>query len=182
LVYFSNYDTDALLQFTLPEYYQGIRLKKKEYSKWGASMSEYLNNQNGATISFAVLTDYAVFSSVPPGSVVPQLCTLHEDVYSVDYTMYFRKGSPLLGSFNNIIRRIMESGLILKSTNDFKASFKYVNWFTNLKLSSQISENDHGYTVFSLYHLKVGFWVTVMGYVMSCIIFVVELLYFKLFS
>jgi hypothetical protein len=171
-----------LLHYTLPEYHQGIPLKKKEYSTWDASMSEYLNNQNGATISFAVVTEYAVFSSVPVGSVGPQLCTLHEDIYSLDYTMYFRKGSPLLGRFNNVIRRIMETGLILKSTNDFKTSFKYVNWFTNLKFPPQMNKNDHDYTVFSLYHLKVVFSVPVMGYVMSCIIFVVELLYFKLFN
>jgi hypothetical protein len=182
LVYFSNYDIDLLLQFTLPEYHQGIPLKKKEYSTWDASMSEYLNNQNGVTVSFAVSTDYAVFSSVPVGSVGPQLCTLDEDIYSLDYTMYFRKGSPLLGSFNNIIRRIMESGLILKSMNDFKASFKYVNLSTNLKFPFQVSKNDDAYTEFSLYHLKVVFCVLTMGYVTSCIIFVCELLYYKVFN
>jgi hypothetical protein len=182
LVYFRNYDMDSLLNFTLPEYHKGIHLKKKECSNWEASMSEYLSTQNGATVSFGVLTEYAVLSSVPPGSKGPQLCTLLEDIYSLDYTMYFRKGSPLLGSFNSIIRRIMETGLILKSMNDFKANFKYVNLSTNLKFLYQVSINDDAYTVFSLYHLNVLFWVLAMGYVTSCAIFMGELLYFKVFN
>jgi hypothetical protein len=180
LVYLSSYDTDSLLELALPEYHQGIHLKKKECSNWEASMSEYLNSEDGAAVGFGVLMEYAVLSSVPDGSLGPQFCTLREEIFSLDYTMYFRKGSPLLGSFNNIIRRLMESGLIVKSTNDFKASFKYVDWFTNLKFPYQVSKNDNDYTVFSLYHLKIVFCVPLLGYVTSCIIFVGELLHFKL--
>jgi hypothetical protein len=182
LVYLRNYNMDSLLKFTLPDYHEGIRLRRKDCTNWDACMTEYLHSQNGATVSFGVITEYAVLSSVPPGSEAPQLCTLREDIFVIDYTMYFQKGSPLLGRFNVIIRRIMETGLILKSTEDFKASFKYTNWSLNLELHNWVGRDDHGYTVFSLYHLKVIFWVLVMGYITSCVIFVGELLYCNLFN
>jgi hypothetical protein len=183
LVYVSNKEMNLFLQYTLSDFYQGIRLrKKKELSDWDASMTEYLDSQNGATVSFSALTEYAILSSVPSGSEAPQLCTLREDIYEIDLTMYFKKGSPLLGRFNVIIRRLIETGLILKSTKDFKASFKYTNWSPNLKLPNRVGRDDHGYIVFSLYHLKVIFWVPVMGYVMSCVIFAGELLYCHLFK
>jgi hypothetical protein len=182
LLYVSNNGIDTFLQYTLPDFYQGIRLKKKDCNDWDASMTEYLHSQNSATVGFSALTEYAVLSSVPPGSEAPQLCTLCEDIFVIDYTMYFQKGSPLLGRFNVIIRRTMETGLILKSRNDFKARFKYTNWSPNLKLPNPVGRDDHGYTVFSLYHLKLIFWVPVMGYVTSCVIFVGEFLYYNLFN
>jgi hypothetical protein len=182
LVYFRNDDVDMLLEFTVPDYHKGIRLEKKECGNWGASMTEYLNSQNGATVSFGVFTEYAVLSSVPAGSEEPQLCTLREDIFTLDYSMYFRKGSPLLDTFNNVIRRIMETGLTLKSTNDFKASYRYINWSSNLKLPYQVRKTNDVYTVFSLYHLQIIFLVLAMGCVLSCVIFVGEVLYCKLFK
>jgi hypothetical protein len=182
LVYFRNDDMDTLMQFTVPDYHKGIRLKKKECGNWGASMTEYLKSHQGATVSFGVFTEYAVTSLVPAGSEEPQLCTLRENIYTLDYTMYFRKGSPLLGTFNNVIRRIMETGLVLKSMNDFKTSFRYMNWSSNLKLPYQIKKANNDYTVFSLYHLKLTFCVLALGCVMSCAIFVGELLCCKVFK
>jgi hypothetical protein len=182
LIYLRNDAMDTLMQFTVPDYYKEIRLKKKECGNWGASMTEYLNSQHGATVSFGVFTEYAILSSVPAGSEEPQLCTLRENIFTLDYTMYFRKGSPLLGTFNNVIRRITETGLILKSTNDFKANFRYINWSSNLTLPYQVRKTNNGYTVFSLYHLKIIFNVLAVGCVMSCVLFVGELLYCKVFN
>ncbi|XP_033611291.1 uncharacterized protein LOC117283077 [Cryptotermes secundus] len=182
LVYFRNDEMDTLVQFTVPDYHSGIRLQKEECGNWSACMTEYLNSQRGAAVSFGVFTEYAVLLSVPAGSEEPQLCTLREDIYRLDYTMYFRKGSPLLGPFNKVIRRIMESGLILKSTNDFKETFRYINWSSGLKLPNLITKTDDGYTVFSLYHLTIIFRVLALGCVMSCVVFVGELLYCKVFK
>lgn len=182
LLYFRNEDMDSLMEFTVPDYHKEIRLKKKECGHWGECMTEYLNSQHGATVSFGVFTEYAVLSSVPAGSEEPQLCTLRENIYTLDYTMYFRKGSPFLATFNKVIRRIMESGLILKSTNDFKATFRYINWSSNLNLPYYVRKTDDSYTVFSLYHLKIIFCVLAAGCMMSCVIFVGELLYCKVFN
>jgi hypothetical protein len=182
LVYFRSEEMDSLMQFTVPDYHKEIRLKRKECGKWDASMTEYLNSDHGAAVSFGVFTEYAVWSSVPAGSEEPQLCTLPEDIYTLDYVMYLRKGSPLLSTFNIVIRRIMETGLILKSTNDFKATFRYIDWSSNLKLPYRVRKTNDDYTVFSLYHLTMIFCVLAMGCVMSCVMFVGELLYCKLFN
>jgi hypothetical protein len=178
-VYHYNNRADSFVKFTDPTYYSEIRLKRKECLYGGSCIIEYLNNLNVATISSSFHAEYYTLAALPLGSSTPRICTLKDNFYSVRYTIYIRKGSFLVDSFNRIIRHVTEAGLIDKLMRDAKTSWRYDNFLdTQLAMDEVFRMNNESaaHIVFSMSHLKLAFYLLALGYLLSIIIITGELL------
>jgi hypothetical protein len=102
------------------------------------------------------------------------ICTLDDNVFPLDISLYLTKGHPLLDLFNMIIRRCTETGLVAKYWTDliFYNHLQHVG-----KSKAPSCEVCTGmYFVFSLSHLKAAFVLLVFGYILSAIVFLAELI------
>ena len=102
----------------------------------------------------------------------PLLCRLEDGVvYNTGLAMIMFHADPLMGRVNIIIDRVVEAGL-------------YNYWFSFrlylIKLISHKIAIVHpldGYYSFNLYHMQPAFYILLMGWFLSVICFMVELLY-----
>jgi hypothetical protein len=107
----------------------------------------------------------------------PFLCRLEDGVvYNEDLRMIMLQGDPLLRRVTEIINRIVESGI-----------YKY--WvsrkFKSLKFRFQktpIDDAHDGYYSFNLYHMQPAFYLLLVGWCLSALCFMVELLYNRVLS
>ena len=103
------------------------------------------------------------------------LCTLNDNEFPLDVAMYLAKGHPFLQLFNVVIRRCIEAGLVLKYWSDmiFRIHLQHA---ADSKEPSYVVSNDM-YFVFTLSHVKVAFVILLGGFILSTIVFVIELVY-----
>jgi len=102
----------------------------------------------------------------------PLLCGLEDGVvFNSGLTMMMFHGDPLMRRVNEIIDRVVEAGL-------------YNQWmsmkFTYHKLLSLKKANVHqldGYYSFNFYHLQTAFYLILMGWCVSALCFMVEVLF-----
>jgi hypothetical protein len=103
------------------------------------------------------------------------LCSIQEDLGYVSSAMYLSKGNPLLDKFNVYIQRSLEGGLGEKYVSEmaWNESLRKRN-----KSPEQEFDNEDGktYFIFTIFHLKIGFYLLLFGYVLSSAVFVCELL------
>jgi hypothetical protein len=180
LVYHFNNRTDTFVKFTDPEYYSEIRLEKKQCRYRGICIIDYLSNQNVATISSSFHAEYYTLAALPAGSATPRMCTLKDKFYNIRYTIYMAKGSFLVDIFNRIIHRVIEAGLIEKLKHDAKRSWRYQTFSDNHLTFDTVFETTtvkSDYFVFSMSNLKFAFYFLVLGYLLSTIIILGELLF-----
>jgi len=107
----------------------------------------------------------------------PLLCKLEDGVFfNAGLTMIMFHGDPLMRRVNEIIDRVVEAGL-----------YKYwISLTTNLRklLSRKIAivhPLDRYYS-FNLYHMQPAFYLLLMGWCLSALCFLVELLYNRVYS
>ena len=98
------------------------------------------------------------------------ICSLDEDFMCVGITILFKKGTVLLDSFNIIMRRSLEAGML------------EISW-TKLQHRASLRGGDrfrkaHGdkFFAFSLSHLKPAFVVLIVGTILSSVVFIAELM------
>jgi hypothetical protein len=105
----------------------------------------------------------------------PLLCRLEDGViYNSGLSMVMFHGDPLMRRFNEIINRVVEADI-------------YNHWvsmcFNLLKINSGkiaiVSPLD-GYYSFNLYHMQPAFYLLLMGWCLSALCFMVEVLYNRL--
>jgi hypothetical protein len=89
--------------------------------------------------------------------------------------MYLPLGSPFLDRFNTITRRTIEAGLV-------HFYWSMLKWETRIKTTAKSVDDrspaDSGqYFPLALSHLKVAFYILILGYILSSITFIGELLY-----
>jgi hypothetical protein len=116
--------------------------------------------------------EYVLSNDVQELSGSKLLCSVNENVVTMNTVMSLTRGHPLFEKFNVIIRRCMETGLVDKywSELNFNLRLKRVS-----KLRTPDDEgNSNMYFVFSLSHLKVAFIVIGFGHVLSVIVFLFE--------
>ncbi|KAJ9585366.1 hypothetical protein L9F63_002826 [Diploptera punctata] len=98
----------------------------------------------------------------------PLICPIAEKLTSQPVVMPFTKGSLFLERFDDIIVPMLEAGIL---TNWWE-TFKYVATLTTM---SGLQEESEEYIKLSLQHLESVFIFLLMGYLFSCIVFVIEL-------
>jgi hypothetical protein len=102
----------------------------------------------------------------------PLLCKLEDGIfYNSGLIMVMFHGDPLIRRVTEIIDRVVEAGLY-----NYWISFR----LESLKLFSRkiaIVQQLDGYYSFNLYHMQPAFYLAVMGWCISALSFIVELLY-----
>ena len=96
------------------------------------------------------------------------ICSLDEKFLSVGATILFKKGNPLLDSFNILMRRYLEAGFLEKHWTELQhqASLR----------GGRISKEADGdvFFAFSFSHLMPKFVVLLVGAVFSSVVFIGE--------
>jgi hypothetical protein len=102
----------------------------------------------------------------------PLVCRLEDGVvFNSGHTMLAYHGEPLLKRVNEIIVRIVEAGLY----NEWISNFIHYNKVVYLKVGNKLPLDE--YYSFSLYHMQPAFYLLLMGWCLSALCFMVELLY-----
>jgi hypothetical protein len=131
-------------------------------------------NQKNVSV---LLSDQMVEIGISEGNFVgensePLLCSLKDGVvFQTGQVMLMVHGDPLLRRVNEIIGRVVEAGLFT-----FWKSLR----INRLKLHSQkmgIFQPLDEYYSFNLYHMKPAFYLLLIGWCLSFLCFMVEMLY-----
>jgi hypothetical protein len=107
----------------------------------------------------------------------PLVCRLEDGVvYKTGQSMIMFHGDPLMKRVNEIIDRVVEAGIY---------NYWISIYMNNFKLRSRritIVNPLDGYYSFNLYHMQPAFYLLLMGWCISVICFMVELLHNRLLS
>jgi hypothetical protein len=133
-----------------------------------------VRNKNTTTVSSKFQFEYILATVGKTEDKIKYLCTIPEIVVTSKFSMYISKGNPLLGRFNLWIQRILESGLV-------NGYWSRVLWNVTLKgaasteqNSNERDQNDGEFFVFTVSHLSVAFCQLLIGYLISCAVFMAE--------
>jgi hypothetical protein len=102
----------------------------------------------------------------------PLMCKLQDGAfYQTGSTMLMSHGDPLMRRVNEIIDRVVEAGIY---------NFWISIYMNRVKIKSRkisIVHQIDGYYSFNLYHMQPAFYLLIMGWCLSVLCFMVELLY-----
>jgi hypothetical protein len=100
------------------------------------------------------------------------VCRMNDfDSFPIRIVTYFSKSSFLLDTFNKILTSIVESGLNIKADQERKHGVTS-NIFG-------VKGTEEEYFVFTTAHLLIAFCALLVGHVLSCVVFLCELLHHK---
>jgi hypothetical protein len=107
----------------------------------------------------------------------PLVCRLEDGfVYSTGRIMIMLYGDPLLRRVTEIIDRVVEAGLY----NYWISVIMHKKKLLSRKIA--IFNPLDGYYSFNLYHMQPAFYLLLMGWCLSALCFLVELLYYRFLS
>jgi hypothetical protein len=115
---------------------------------------------------------YATYVAMEMGTVDVNkvICSLDEAFMSVGLTVLFKKGNPLLGRFNILMRRCLEAGLQERLWTELQHRASLIG-------RDRIGEAaDDAYFAFTVSHLKPSFVVLLVGTLLSAVVFIGELI------
>ncbi|PSN31178.1 Ionotropic receptor 253 [Blattella germanica] len=159
-IYYYNFGLDSFMKAACPEFYENIPLQKKECTgDEGDCLVEYFTQSNFVIVGFIFYTELYLLGAIPPSKSAPKMCTLNENIYKLMYALHFEKGSPLIGRFNYIIRRLIESGFFDKLFRKMKRVLRYFDW----NIINGVDEELDQYFVFEFHHLKLSFYILLIG-------------------
>jgi hypothetical protein len=105
----------------------------------------------------------------------PLVCKLEDGViFTTGLSMIMFHGDPLLRRVNEIIERMVESGIY-----NYWISL-YMNIYKIVSQKIAIVHPLDGYYSFNLYHMQPAFYLLMMGWCLSVLCYMVELLYNRL--
>jgi hypothetical protein len=170
--------TEIALNSTM--YYDHMKLKSSRVncSDHDQCLERLIVSQDITMISIPLQADFIAFKLIPNYKRGKHVCSLDEDIYKMFFVMYLQLGSPLLDRFNTIICRTIEAGLVDNYWSMLKWKY-HVKSIAKSVYDGNLSDNSL-YFAFSLSHLKVTFFILTIGYILSSIVFIGELLYTKL--
>jgi hypothetical protein len=146
------------------------RLEKKTVQRWmgDLDMTAYKRNvsfcETKAHVEFLIKTKYV------DDDGLPLLHIINECLTTFLMTHVVRKGSAFLTVFNNVITKVVESGLTVKWNNDIVDSFA-------IEKIISLSRNRTRVNSFSLYDVQSAFYIIIIGYISSILLFMCEILY-----
>jgi hypothetical protein len=102
------------------------------------------------------------------------LCRLEEDIFRFNIAMFMAKGSPLLDRVDSVILRFLEGGLLRQWMKEHK---EYLQKGEPRRGMTNQGEEEVVYFVFTVSHLSVVFGCLIVGYILSFVVFICELIY-----
>jgi hypothetical protein len=180
LVYNYHEENDNYLNFSLPSFYSGIKLRRKACETTERCLYDLLGANKFAVIGHSFHTDYWT-------SVIhkPELCTVDVAIYRLSFAMHLAKGSHLVDTFNGIIHRILQAGLIGKWWNDLKTNYKLLTTSNHSSIFpnfAYFNQDGNDYFVFSVSHLQLAFYGIGVGDLVGFVILIAEILHYRLFT
>jgi hypothetical protein len=113
---------------------------------------------------------------------VPHFLPFKEEVTSIFVTMFFRPGSVFLESFDRVIYRVVESGIIQKFWTDIR--LRYIgnidDYSDDDDEEDADDDDDDLMDVLTVQHLQGAFILLLLGLACSFAVFITELLYFNI--
>jgi hypothetical protein len=113
-------------------------------------------------------------------SGMPQFLPFKEEVSSLFVTMFFRVGSVFLESFNKVIYRVTESGMVQKFWTDIELS--HIGCISEDGEEGEAEDADGGGSgadVLTVQHMQGAFIMLLLGHAFSICVFVTELTFFN---
>ncbi|KDR21457.1 hypothetical protein L798_03910 [Zootermopsis nevadensis] len=118
------------------------------------------------------------------------ICHIDEGVINIVLTMYMRKGDVLIEKINHILSIIGQSGLNIRILRGFFYDIVFAGrknkWFKKTDNDSLVPPDEdesliqEDYVPLSLTHLYIAFYVAIIGYILSFIVFLGEILVYKI--
>jgi hypothetical protein len=143
-------------------------------------LKRIISTQDFAVCSLFLHTLYLSYQEKFSYSEGPKFIPFKDEVVTYHASMFFHAGSPLLGSFDRIIYRLVESGMIHKFFED-------VN-LRNIAQKEQgfdedgdedADESGSDVVVLTLDHLQGAFILLLLGLACDLTVFIIELLCFR---
>jgi hypothetical protein len=107
----------------------------------------------------------------------PLVCKVEDGVFlQIGETMATIHGEPLMRRFNEIIDRVVEAGIY-----KFRISL-LMNWYKIFSRKISLVHPLDAYYSFNLYHMQPAFYLLLIGWCLSALCFMVELLYNRVLS
>jgi len=180
LVYHYEPENEVYLKVSFPDYYSEIPLQKQACESTPHCLNDLMHDQTFTMIGHSFNIDYLI-------SVItnPELCTLDDAIYKLNFAMHFVKGSHLVDIFNDIIHGLLQGGLIGKLRNDMMTNYKFLCASNHSDIFPNFADFNHDggdFFVFSLSHLQVAFYAIGVGSFVGFVVLVGEILYYKLFE
>ena len=119
------------------------------------------------TINAAASVEYLALIELGTGTDL-KVCDMPENIFIMSYTMYMAKGNPLRHVFNNVIRHMLEAGVMDKLWLDIKYDLQLRN------MKYETDEESH--FILGLPQLSFVFYVLIIGCISSATLFIFELL------
>jgi len=133
--------------------------------------TKYQKNVSILLIDKHVEKNYALGRFVGENSE-PLVCRLEDGIVSLTYTnMLMFHGDPLMRRINEIIARVVEAGLYT-----FWISLNFQKYKILSRKIGIVHPLDEYYS-FNLYHMQPAFYLLLIGWCLSALCFMVELLY-----
>jgi len=141
---------------------------KEDCSDLRKCVDRMITKRDVATVNDPVLATYFAreMGTVDVGKVI---CSLDETLISAGLTVLFKKGNPLLYTFNILMRLYLEAGLLERHWTELqhRASLRSGGRFTE-------AAGDMFFP-FSVSHIMPAFVVLLVGTVLSSVVFIAEL-------
>jgi len=148
---------------------------KEDCSDPWKCVERMITKRDMASVIAPVFATYVAkeMGTVDVGKVI---CSPDQVAYSASLIILFKKGNPLLGRFNILMRRYLEAGLLEMHWTELqhRASLKGGGRFTE-------AAGDM-FFVFTVSHLMPAFVVLLVGALLSLVVFIVELIVKCLFK
>ncbi|PSN42426.1 Ionotropic receptor 593 [Blattella germanica] len=144
--------------------------KKETYENYENASIRIIMKRDLFTVS---ATQYANFIAYKLGidDVSKTICFLEEPIFTVPFGTAFPKGSPFLSSFNEHIVHGFEAGFLQRYWSLFTLSLILSN-------TGKFQNVNNDYIVLNLSHLSPAFMVLFLGFSVSSIVFVFEIIFY----
>jgi hypothetical protein len=163
-----NYALDTLSYPEFVKFFEHEELKEDCSDVWKC-VERMITKRDIATVTNPHFANYVakVLGTVDVGKVI---CSLDQVVLSASLTVLFKKGNPLLDSFNILMRRYLEAGLL-------EMRWTKLQHRASLRGAGRFTETDGDmFSMITLYHLTPAFVVLLVGTVLSSLVFIAEVI------
>ena len=173
LKYGSDSGIDDFLRKVGYEELDRLNLDRFDCGESEKCIERVLTERDTTFVAATFLAQY-VATSISKTSDENLLCSLDDNIFSINCAMFLLTGHPVLESFNVIIRRSFEAGLGDKYWSDLQFNLTLQKMRKSEESDCQTCSDM--YFVFALTHLRVVFVVLGIGHVLSVAVFIAELI------
>ena len=144
-------------------------------------LKRIISTQDFAVCGGGVQILYLSYQKIYSHSEGPTFIPFKDEVVSFLASMFFHSGSPLLESFNRIIYRLVESGMVHKFWEDIKLkNIGQKEKGTHEDRDEDPEEGGSDVVVLNVDHLQGAFILLLLGLACGLTVFIIELLCFSL--